>query len=237
MTLHGQKRCSPPPFVDRPNHDPAKVFFVALRWIKKGVLPALRGPNHDPAKVFFGALHRKKGVLPRPSWTDQFMIPMALRGHKRWTDQIILVVLRGPSWIKKGVLPRPTWTDQIMIPQRFSSGPFIEKKVFSPALRGQTIPQRFSPWSFVALRGHKRCSPPPFVDRQNHDPAKVFSVVLRGPSWIKKGVLPRPTWTDQIMIPQRFSSWSFVALRGSKKVFSPALRGQTRILSCSSQFR
>ena len=161
---------------------------------------------------------------------------VALRGPS--VAKVFFVVLRGPSWIKKGVLPRPSWTDQFM------------------------IPQRFSPWSF--LRGHKRCSPPPFVDRPNHDPAKVFFVVLRGPSWIqkrcspppfvdrpnhdpakvffvalhrKKGVLPRPSWTDQFMIPQRFSSWSFVALRGSKKVFSPALRGQTRILSCSSQFR
>ena len=196
VALRGQKRCSPLPFEDRPNHDPAKVFFVALR---------------------------------------------------------------GPSWTK-GVLPRPSWTDQFMIPQRFSSWSFV-------ALRGQ---KRCSPLPFedrpnhdpakvffVALRGQKRCSPLPFEDRPNHDPAKVFFVALRGPSWTK-GVLPRPSWTDQFMIPQRFSSWSFVALRGqkrcsplpfvdrpnhdpakvffavlrgpswTKKVFSPALRGQTK---------
>ena len=71
-----------------------------------------------------------------------------------------------------------------------------------------------------------------------------------------KGYLRGPSWTDQIMIPHRFSSWSFVALRGQKegvlpsppwtdqimiphrfsswpfvdkkKVFSPALRGKTK---------
>ena len=178
-------------------------------------------PNHDPPSW----PHRKKGVLPRPSWTDQFMIPqrfspwsfVALRGHKRCSPppfvdrpnhdpaKVFFVVLRGPSWIKKGVLPRPTWTDQIMIPQRFSSVALHRKKgvLPRPSWTDQfMIPQRFSPWSFVALRGHKRCSPPPFVDRQNHDPAKVFFVVLRGPSWIKKGVLPCPSWTDQNSVMQ-----------------------------------
>ena len=37
------------------------------------------------------------------------------------------------------------------------------------------ILQRFSSWSFAALRGQKRCSPQPFVDRPNYDLAKVFS--------------------------------------------------------------
>ena len=58
--------------------------------------------------------------------------------------KVFFVVLRGPSWTKK---------------------------IFSPALRGQT----------------KLC------------PYKGF---LRGPSWPfvdKKGFLPRPSWTDQIM--------------------------------------
>ncbi len=166
----------------------------------------------------------KKGVLPYPSWTDQFMIPRrfsswsfaALRGSKRCSPppfigrpnhdpaKVFFVTLRGPSWIKKGVLPYPSWTDQFMIPRRFSS------------------------WSFAALRGSKRCSPPPFIGRPNHDPAKVFFVTLRGPSWIKKGVLPYPSWTDQIMIPQRFSSRPFAALRGSKRCSPPALHRQTK---------
>ena len=54
------------------------------------------------------------------------------------------------------------------------------------------ILQRFSSWSFAALRGQKRCSPPPFVDRPKYDLAKVFFVVLRGPSWIKKVFSPPP---------------------------------------------
>ena len=60
-------------------------------------------------------------------------------------------------------------------------------------------------------------------------PQKVFFATFRGSSWIKKGVLCGPSWTDQIMILQRFSSWPLAALRGSKKVFSAALRGQTKL--------
>ena len=88
------------------------------------------------------------------------------------------------------------------------------------------IPRRFSSWSFAALRGSKRCSPPPFIGRPNHDPAKVFFVTLRGPSRIKKGVLPYPSWTDQFMIPRRFSSRPFAALRGSKRCSPPPFIGR-----------
>ena len=59
-----------------------------------------------------------------------------------------------------------------------------------------------------------------FVDRLHFGLAKVFFVALRGPSWIKKGFLPRPSRTDQTKILQRFSSWPFAALRGQKR-FSP----------------
>ena len=37
----------------------------------------------------------------------------------------------------------------------------------------------------------KKVFPWPFVDKPNYDLAKVFFVVLRGPSWTKK-VFPRP---------------------------------------------
>ena len=121
-------------------------------------------------------------------------------------------------------------------------------------LRGQMCCRCSSSCSFAALRGQKRCSPSPFVDRPNYDLAKVFFVALRGPPWTKgscsrrcssprpsvssvdkcvavavlrvpslpfvdkKGVPPVPSWTDQIMIWQRFSSWPFAALRGQKEV-------------------
>ena len=117
----------------------------------------------------------------------------------------------------KDFLRGPLWTTQIMILQRFSS------------------------WSFVALRGSKRFSPRPCVDSPNYDLAKVFFVVLRGPSWTQKGFLRGPVWTAQIMVLQRFSSWPFVDPKRFSprpcvdspnydlaKVFFVALRGQKR---------
>ena len=143
VALRGQKRCSPPPFVNRPNHDLAKVFFV---------------------------------------------------------------VLRGPSWTK-GVLSSK---DQIMTLQRFSS------------------------WPFVVLRGQKRCSPPPFVNRPNHDLAKVFFVALRGPSWTKR-CSPPPFVNRPNHDLAWFSSWPFVALRGQKGVPHPSWTDQTMPLQISVQ--
>ena len=146
---------------------------------------------------------------------------VALRGSKRCSplpfvdrpnhdlEEVFFVVLRGPSWMK-----------------RCSPLPFVDRP-------NHDLEEVF----FVVLCGPswiKKCSPPPFVDRPNHDTAKVFfvpSVVHSWPFVDIKSVLPRPSWTDQIMIPQRFSSWSFVVLRGPswiKKGFSPALPGQTK---------
>ena len=70
MVLRGpswMKKVFPPAFVDRPNYNLAKVFFVALRgpsWIKKVFSPSwpfvwikkMHRPNYDLAKVFFVAL-------------------------------------------------------------------------------------------------------------------------------------------------------------------------------------
>ena len=88
--------------------------------------------------------------------------------------------------------------------------------------------KRCSSWPFV---DKKKSFPRPFADRPNYDLAKVFFVALRGPSWTKKGLLRGPSRTDPIMILQWFSSWPFVALRGQKKVFSEALRGQTQFMT------
>ena len=115
-------------------------------------------------------------------------------------------LLRGPSWIKR----------------RFSSWPFVVRKRCSrgPSWINQImILQRFSSWSFVALRGQKKVFPRPFVDRPNYDLAKVFFVVLRGPSWPfvdKKRCSRGPSWIDHIMTLRRFSSWPFV---DKKKMF------------------
>ena len=173
---------------------------------------------------------------------------MPLRGQTKLCpckDFLAKIFLRGPSWKKRGVLrgpPRPprikrvqgvlrapSRTDQIMPLQRFSSWSFVEKKRCSPR-----------PSASSADKKGSRCSPCPFADRPNYALAKIFFVALRGPSWKKRGVLrgpPRPprikrvqgvlrapSRTDQNMPLQRFSSWSFVALRGKKEVFSAALR-------------
>ena len=103
----GFSSCNFVSFVDRPNYNLAKVFFVALRgpsWIKKVFSPALRGQTK-------------------------------LRPYKGF--------LRDPS------------------------RPFADKKVFSPALRGQTKPRPCKGF----LRGPSR----PFVDQK-----KVFSEDFRG---------------------------------------------------------
>ena len=122
-------RCSPRPFVDRPNYDLTMVFFVALR-----------GPPWTKGSC------SRRCSSPRPSVSS--------------VDKCVAVaVLRVPSWPfvdKKGVVP--SWTDQIMIWQRFSSWPFA-------ALRGQMCCRCSSSCSFAALRGQKRCSPRPFLDK------------------------------------------------------------------------
>ena len=79
--------------------------------------------------------------------------------------------------------------------------------------------RRFSSWPFVALRGQKRCSPPPFEDRPNY----ALQWCSPWPFVDNKGVLPRPSRIDQIMPCngvlrgppwQRCSPPPFVALRG-----------------------
>ena len=95
--------------------------------------------------------------------------------------KVFFVALRGPSWIIKGVPPRPSRIDQIMPCNgvlRGPSWPFVDKKGVPP--RPSSIDQimtlqRFSSWSFVALRGQKRCSPPPFMNRPNYALANLSS--------------------------------------------------------------
>ena len=92
--------------------------------------------------------------------------------------KVFFVVLRGPSWIIKGVPPRPSRTAQIMTLQRFSSRPFAafrgQKGVLrSPSSIDQIMTLQWcSPWPFV---DHKRCSPPPFVNRPNYALANLSS--------------------------------------------------------------
>ena len=119
-------------------------------------------------------------------------------------SKVFSAALRGPPWPsvdKRGVLRGPSLTAQIMTLQRFSSWPFVDKKSVlpGPPWTAQIMTfQRFSPRPSVALRGQKRCSPRPFVDSPNYDPAKVFFVALRG----QKKCSPLPSWTDQNMTLQ-----------------------------------
>ena len=80
----------------------------------------------------------------------------------------------------------------------------------------------------VHYEGFSSCNFVSFVDRPNYNLAKVFFVVLRGPSWMKK-VFP-PAFVDRPNY--NLAKVFFVALRGPswiKKMLSPALRGQTKL--------
>ena len=184
---------------------------------------ALRGQK----EVFSAALR----VLRGQKGFKVFSVP--LRGQTKLCP--CKDFLRGPSWPfvdKKRCSPRPSASSADKKGLRCSPCPFADRpnyalaKIFFVVLRGPSWTKR------GVLRGPPR--PPrtkrakvfscPFADRPNYALAKIFFVVLRGPSWKKRGVLRAPSRTDQIMPLQRFSSWSFVALRGQKEVFSAALR-------------
>ena len=207
---------------DSPRNAPLKTLPRTARCSHYPIIAARR--LLSTTKVFFVTLRG-----PSRPFVDQ---KRCSRGPLPFVDrpihdppQVFFVVLRGPSWIKK-VFPPP-----------FIGRPNHDPaKVFFVTLRGPSRP-------FV---DQKRCSPLPFVDRPIHDPP-------RG----SKKVLPYPSWTDQFFVffgpsrpfvdqkrcsplpfvdrpihdpPQVF----FVVLRGPswiKKVFSPALRKQTEILS------
>ena len=152
--------------------------------------------------------------------------------------------------------------------ERFSSWPFVDKrKLQSPlqfsaalrVLRGPPCPPRTKvlPLQFFldlsVLRGQKRFSPPPFVDRPNYYLERFSScsfVALRGQKEVAVAVAvlrgpPCPPWTKVLPLQffldlsvlrgqkrfspppfvdrpnyylERFSSCSFVALRGQKEV-------------------
>ena len=179
------KRCSPRPFVDRPNYDLAKVFFVALRgppWTKGSC------SRRCSSSCSFVALRGQKRCSP-PPFVDR-------PNHD--LEEVFFVVLRVPSWPfvdKKGVPRVPSWTDQIMIWQRFPSWPFVDKKGVPrvPSWTDQImIWQRFPSWPFAALRGQKEVAVavavlrgPPCPPWTNVLPLQFF-VFLRGPSWTKK---------------------------------------------------
>ena len=172
MVLRGPpwtKRCSPPALRGQTKLQPRKGFLRGPPWpsVDKKVFPPppfADRPNYNPEKVF-------SVVLRGPPWTKRCPpCPSA----RPFTDQ-------------KGVLRGPPW-------------PSVDKKVFPPPLRGQTLTtlKRCSPWPSVALRGQKGVSPCPSARPFNPDQKGV----LRGPS---------------------------VALRGQKGVSPPALRGQTKL--------
>ena len=92
-----------------------------------------------------------------------------------------------------------------MILQKCSSCPFVDQKRFPLQPFVDSPNNDLAKVFFVVLRGPswiKRFSLRPFVDSPNNDLAKVFFVVLRGPSWIKKGFLRGLSWIDHILILQ-----------------------------------
>ena len=121
--LRGQKRFSPPPFVDRPNYYLERFSscsFVFLRGQKEVAVAVavLRGPPCPPrTKVlplqFSAALRVLRGQMccrcssPRPS------VSSVEKG-------VAVAVLRGPSWpfvdkcFAVAVLRGPSWIDQTM---------------------------------------------------------------------------------------------------------------------------
>ena len=167
-----------------------KVFSVPLRGQTK-LCPCkdfLRGPSWpfvekkrcSPRPSASSA--DKKGLrcspcpfADRPNYALAKIFFVALRGQK----EVFSVPLRGQTKLCpcKDFLRGPSW-------------PFVDKKRCSPR-----------PSASSADKKGLRCSPCPFADRPNYALAKIFFVVLRGPSWTKRGVLrgpPRPPRTKRV---------------------------------------
>ena len=113
--------------------------------------------------------------------------------------------------------------------QRRSSWPFVDQKRFSPRPLVDSPNYDLAKIFFVVLRGPswiKRFSPRPFVDSPNNDLAKVFFVVLRGPSWIKRGFLCDHSWTSP---NYDLAKVFFVVPRGPSWIKKVFLRGTSWI--------
>ena len=141
---------------------------------------------------------------------------MALRGQKEVA--VAVAVLRGPPcppWTK--VLPLQFFLDLSVLrgQKRFSPPPFVDRPNY--------YLERFSSCSFVALRGQKEVAVavavlrgPPCPPRTKVLPLQFFLdlSVLRG----QKRFSPPPFVDRPNYYLERFSSCSFVALRGQKEV-------------------
>ena len=171
--LRGQKRFSPPPFVDRPNYYLER--FSSWPFVDKRKL-------QSPLQ-FSAALRVLRGQMCcRCSSSRSFA---ALRGQKEVA--VAVAVLRGPPCPPRtkvlplqffAVLRGPSWTK--VLPLQFSAALRV--------LRGQRCCRCSSSRSFAALRGQRCCrcsSPRPSVSSADKC---VAVAVLRGPSWTK--VLP-----------------------------------------------
>ena len=178
-------RTSKRPIVDRKVFfaslsDPSrirKVFSVALRgpsWIQKGRFlapaPTSVGAPLVGALVLAPNLDRtsKRPIVDRKVFFATLRDPSRIR-------KVFSVALRGPSWIQKGrfLAPAPTSVGAPLVGALVlapnldptSKRPIVDRKVF-----------------FASLSDPTRIR-------------KVFSVALRGPSWIQKGrfLAPAPT--------------------------------------------
>ena len=163
-------RCSPRPFVDRPNYDLAKVFFVALRgppWAKGSCSRRCSSPRPSVSSVDKCVAVAVLRGPPCPPWTN--VLPLQF-----------FVFLRGPSWTKK-VFPRP-----------FVDRPNYDlAKVFFVALRGP-------PWTKGSCS--RRCSSPrPSVSSVDKCVAVAVLRGPSWPFVDKKGVPHRPSWTNHIL--------------------------------------
>ena len=178
--LRGQKRFSPPPFVDRPNYYLERFSscsFAALRGQKEVAVAVavLRGPPCPPwtnvlPLQFSAALRVLRGQMFCRCRSSRPFV--ALRGQMccrcssprpsvSSADKCFAVaVLRGP--------PCPPRTN--VLPLQFSAALRV--------LRGKRCCRCRSSRPFVALRGQMFCrcsSPRPFVDRPNYDLANLSS--------------------------------------------------------------
>ena len=139
------------PFVDKRKLQSPLQFSAALR--------VLRGQMccRCSSSCSFAALRGQKEVAvavavlrgpPCPPWTN--VLPLQF-----------FVALRGPSWTKgsRCSSPRPSVSsvDKRKLPLQFSAALRV--------LRGQMCCRCSSSCSSAALRGQKRCSPRPFVDK------------------------------------------------------------------------
>ena len=145
-----------------------------------------------------------KGFLRGPSWTAQIMTLqwfsswsfVALRGQKRFSlrpsvdspnydfAKVFFVALRGQ---KRFSLRPSVDSPNCDLAKVFFVVPFVDNPNDDhprPNSSNNDLAKVFS--VVLGPSWTKRFSPRPFVDSPNNGLAKVFFVVLRGPSWTKK---------------------------------------------------